>query len=66
MREKNIQLVYTFIRQFQEIYNAPPTYQEIVDFTKLGRGTVINALTFLEARGKISREARRPRSIKIL
>jgi repressor LexA len=64
--ESTTQRVYAFIREYQAQHRRPPTVREIGAALELAVSTVARHLSYLENQGKIAREPRRARGIRIL
>ncbi len=65
MTEKVLAKVYQFIKQYTEYVGVSPTLREIADGCHLSLGSVLAAVTLLEARGWIEREEGEHRSIRL-
>ena len=65
MTEKVLAKVYQFIKDYTELVGVSPTLREIADGCHLSLGSVLAAVTLLEARGWIVRDEREHRSLKI-
>jgi DNA-binding MarR family transcriptional regulator len=56
LHEGDLKRVYTFIRDYIEERNMPPTQREIAEGTYISRSVVIRYLDILAERGLIVRE----------
>lgn len=59
------QQVFDFVVAYVNTHNFPPTYGEIGGCLNIARGTVLNHLKALEARGILSWNPNEARSIKL-
>ncbi len=59
------QIVYAFIVEYWGKYQYSPSVREIAEACYMGVATVMRQLDRLEARGDITREMRRARSIHL-
>lgn len=66
MQPAILERVYGFIEQYIREEGLPPTQREIANRCKLSSEKTLDALSILEARGKIERIEGQQRSIKIL
>ena len=61
-----VEAVYSFIRAYIDEHGYPPSLREIGAHCYIGRSTVLLYLDRLEARGRISRDPGKARSINLL
>jgi SOS-response transcriptional repressor LexA len=64
--ESTTQRVYAFIRSYYAQHRRPPTVREISAALELAVSTVARHLSYLENQGRIAREPRTARGIRIL
>jgi SOS-response transcriptional repressor LexA len=66
MSEAKIEAVYEFIKAYTAETGQPPSQRQIIKGCRMSKDTVLTALSFLEARGKIARVGGVHRAIKLL
>jgi len=65
MQNPTSEAIYEFINIFIEEHGYPPTMREIADGCYISTGNVVRYLDKLEAEGRLIREPRKARSLKL-
>jgi repressor LexA len=66
MKERTVESVYRFIQEYIQLEGFPPSQREIAHGCNLNKTTITKALETLEVSGKIERNGRKPRAIRIM